>query len=174
MKIKNKKAIILCGLFVAVLAVGYANYMLTTGAAGAGGTKAGDGVEISATADGTGGTDAADAFSEYKEKRTATRAQEMSYIDAVVTSAETDDQTKAEAQKQKLALAANMETELVTEGIIKTKMGVDSVVTVQEGSVNVVVNQSELTDSEVAQIVEIMKSETGEDPTNIKIMPKSS
>lgn len=172
MKIKNKKAVILCGLFVAVLAVGYVNYLLTSGAANAGVDGQSE-VEISAQASETG-AETADAFSEYKEKRTATRAQEMSYIDAVITSAETDEQTKAEAQQQKLALAANMETELITEGIIQTKLGLDSVITVQEGSVNVVVDQTELTDSQVAQIVEIMQSETGEDATNIKIMPKSS
>ena len=65
-----------------------------------------------------------------------------------------------------------MESELLTEGVIKTKLGVNAVVTVKEGAVNVVVDKTELSDSEVAQIADIVMSQTDESASNIKIMPK--
>lgn len=64
-----------------------------------------------------------------------------------------------------------MEKELTSEGLISTKLGLNAVVTVKEGAVNVVVDKEELTSEEVAQIAEILKTETGESAGAIKIMP---
>jgi len=66
-----------------------------------------------------------------------------------------------------------MEQELQCEGIIKTKLNLDTVVTVNDGSVNVVVKKSELKDDEVTQIVDIVKTQTGQAAQNIKIMPQA-
>lgn len=162
---KNKKALLLCGLFLAVIAAGYANYLITTGGMN------GD-VETGTQAQNQG-EDAQDVFAVFKQERQTTRTQEISYIDSVVSSTETDEKTKDEAQKQKLALVANMENELLTEGVIKTKISADAVVTIQEDAVNVVVDKTELSDSEVAAIAEIVKSQTGQPASNIKIMPKA-
>ena len=163
---KGKRTLLLCSLLLAVVGAGYANYVITSG---------GFGAEITPTAQQQTAQkeeEGQDVFAAFKEERETTRTQEMSYIDSVISSAETDEKTKNEAQSQKLSLAANMESELLTEGVIKTKLGVNAVVTVKEGAVNVVVDKTELSDSEVAQIADIVMSQTDEAASNIKIMPK--
>ena len=54
-----------------------------------------------------------------------------------------------------------METELVTEGLIKAKGFEDVIVTNSLSSVNVIVKSAELTKPQVAQIVDIVKLQTG-------------
>ncbi len=88
-------------------------------------------------------------------------------------SAEADEQTKADAQAQKLTLAANMENELLTEGLIQTGLGMEAVVTIGNDAVNVVVDKQELTETEVTQIADIIKTHTEAEAESIKIMPKA-
>ena len=109
----------------------------------------------------------------FKEERETTRQQELRYIESVVESAETDDATKASAQAQKLSLTANMENELVSEGLIQTGLGMEAVVTIGEGAVNVVVDKQELSETEVTQIADIIKKQTQAEAESIKIMPKA-
>ncbi len=162
MNSKNKKALLLTGLFLAVIAVGYANYAITN--------KNTDGKPASGDESETPGED---VFSVFKAEREEAREQEIKYIDSVVQSAEADEATKAAAEAQKLELVAVMEAELLSEGLIKTKLGVQAVVAISEGAVNVVVDKSELTEDEVTQIAEIIKTQTEATIENIKIMPKS-
>lgn len=159
---KYKKPATIAVLVLAVLAVGLANYSLSSAPS--------ELSELSA-AGASADPETVDAFSAYRTERAQTREQELSYIDAVAASAEADDETKAQAQEQKLALTANMEKELTSEGLISTKLGLDAVVTVKDGAVNVVVNKKELSTDEVAQIAEILKTETGQSANTIKIMP---
>jgi len=161
---KGKRIILLCCLLLAVVGAGYANYMITSGGFAAQGDVPTQN-EVEKKAD-------EDVFAVFKTERETSRQQEISYIDSVINSEEVDKDTKTQAQQQKLELASNMEAELLTEGVIKTKMGIEAVVTVKEGAVNVVVDKTELTDKEVAQIAEIVKTQTEEDAANIKIMPK--
>ena len=161
---KHKKVLVICALVLMVVAVGYANYRLTSG-----GLSPSSQDTQTASAD---ESDSVDVFAAYRDERTTARAQEISYIDSVVTSAETDQTTKNQAQEQKLELIANMENELTIEGVITTKLNTDAVVTVKDGAVNVVVAKESLTDDEVSQIAEIVKTQTGESAQNIKIMPQ--
>ncbi len=160
--VKNSTVIAICGLVLVAAVVGYANFRLTGGAS----SKSGDAKKAA-------DEPVVDVFSAYRDERTTARAQEISYIDSVVTSAETDDATKTQAQQQKLALIANMESELTAEGILKTKLNTDAIVTVKDDAVNVVVNKKTLTDDEVQQIAEIIKTQTGQSAQNIKIMPQT-
>ena len=157
MKGTNKRALLLTGLFLAVFAAGYANYAITA---------------VKKTGD-TAGSQPGNAFSVFKEERETTRQQELRYIESVVESAETDDATKASAQAQKLSLTANMENELVSEGLIQTGLGMEAVVTIGEGAVNVVVDKQELSKTEVTQIADIIKKQTQAEAESIKIMPKA-
>ena len=160
MNFRNKKALLLTGLFLAVLAAGYANYAITAA------KKGGQQEEQQKVQQ-------ENAFSVFKEERETTRMQELKYIESVVESAETDDQTKANAQAQKLTLAANMENELLTEGLIQTGLGMEAVVTISSEAVNVVVDKEELSETEVTQIADIIKSHTQAEAESIKIMPKA-
>ena len=82
-----------------------------------------------------------------------------------------EDINTATAESAKLALIEQMEQELVVEGLIKAKGFEDCVVTISDTDVNAVVKGGELTETEVAQIVEIIQSQLNTRLENIKIIP---
>ena len=102
--------------------------------------------------------------------REQVRKLEMEYLDEVIAASASDDETLADAQGQKLTLVENMEKEFTVESLIKAKGFEDAAVTFHAGTVNVVVKADELSDKQVAQILEITKKETGEPAENIKVM----
>lgn len=165
-KLKEKKALLLTGLFLLVIAAGWLNFALTGDKGASTDPKASGNTAGVLSAEG-------DSFAVFKQERETTRSQEISYIDSVINSTEVDDGTKDTAQNQKLALVSNMEAELLTEGLIESKLGVKAVVTVNEGGVNVVVDKTELVENEVTQIAEIIKTQTKAEAKSIKIMPKT-
>jgi len=63
-----------------------------------------------------------------------------------------------------------MEKEFAIESMIKAKGFEDAAVTFHAGTVNVVVKSSELEESQVAQILDIVQGQTGEPAKNIKVM----
>lgn len=113
-------------------------------------------------------------FTNFRAERTANREKEIGYLDAIISDKNSDQDTISDAQDQKLALVAAMEKEVTIEGLVKAKGFKDCVVTIQKGTVNVVVdNDEELTQEQAAQILEIARRESGEDVENIKILPKN-
>ncbi|MDR0840951.1 MAG: SpoIIIAH-like family protein [Christensenellaceae bacterium] len=110
-------------------------------------------------------------FEYFRNERDAVRGTEIGYLDEVIAASASDAETLAEAQAQKLALVDNMEKEFTIESLIKAKGFVDAAVTFHKGSVNVIVDCEELNDEKVAQILDIVQRETGENADHIKIMP---
>ena len=110
-------------------------------------------------------------FQTYRQDRTNTRNQEIAYLDAIIASASSSDEAKELAESKKVALVQTMELELVIEGLIKAKGFDDVVVTNTSSNVNIIVKGTELTTSEVSQIVSVVKDQTGKDIDNIKIIP---
>lgn len=111
-----------------------------------------------------------DYFAVFRDDREQVRKLEMEYLDEVIAASASDDETLADAQGQKLTLVENMEKEFTVESLIKAKGFEDAAVTFHAGTVNVVVKADELSDKQVAQILEITKKETGEPAENIKVM----
>jgi len=111
-----------------------------------------------------------DYFETFRKDREEVRKLEMEYLDEVIAASATDQETLADAQGQKIALVENMEKEFTIESIIKAKGFEDAAVTFHSGTVNVVVKCDELNDGQVAQILDIVKKETGEPAKNIKVM----
>ena len=92
------------------------------------------------------------------------------YLDEIIAASANDSETLKDATEQKLRLVANMEAEFSAESMIRAKGFSDAAVTFHKGSVNVVIATEELSSEEVAQILDIVKRETGEKTENIKIM----
>lgn len=115
-------------------------------------------------------TATADYFETFRKDREEVRKLEMEYLDEVIAASASDQETLEDAQKQKLALVDNMEKEFTIESMIKAKGFEDAAVTFHSGTVNVVVKCSELNEGQVAQILDIVKKETGEPAKNIKVM----
>ena len=114
--------------------------------------------------------EADDYFESFRQDREEVRQLEMDYLDEVIAASASDQETLADAQKQKLTLVENMEKEFTIESMIQAKGFEDAAVTFHSGTVNVVVKSDELEDSRVAQILDIVQAQTGEPAKNIKVM----
>lgn len=111
-----------------------------------------------------------DYFETFRKDREEVRTLEMEYLDEVIAASASDQETLADAQQQKLALVENMEKEFAIESMVKAKGFEDAAVTFHSGTVNVVVKSTELSDSQVAQILDIVQGQTGESAENIKVI----
>lgn len=153
---KKKKIIILATMFVLLVVTGYLNIVLnnnTTTIANSENVVTGN------------------FFTTYRTDRQSTRNEEIAYYDAIIASATSSSDAKASAELKKQNLVSAMEMELVTEGLIKAKGFDDVIVTNSNNCVNVIVKSAELSSSEVAQIVSVVKEQANVSIENIKIIP---
>lgn len=151
---KKKKIIILSVMAVLLVVTGYLNIALNRGV-----------VETS------GNVTTANFFSTYRSDRESVRNEEIKYYNAIIASTDSSAEAKANAETKRADLIKTMETELVTEGLIKAKGFEDVIVTSTTSNVKVVVKSAELTKTQVAQIVDIVKEQTGLAIDYIKIIP---
>ena len=111
-------------------------------------------------------------FAAFRTSRDNTRTRELEVLDSIIAGANTSGEQIDDAQAQKLSLVDAMEKEMLVENMIRAKGFSDAAVTIQKGSVNVVVDKTALSEAEVAQVLDICLRETGESAGNIKIMPR--
>ncbi len=176
----DKKRILTIGGCVLLIAIAvWANMTLSSNAAGklkeAQATPGFDGdaaIEDTAAEGGTEAGAEGDYFAVFKANRDATREKELQYLSEMIADENTDSEKSAAAQDQKLALIDAMEKEMIIEGLLAAKGFTGVAVTVKPGSVNIVVDRESLSDTEVAQILDIAVSETGEPAGNVKILKK--
>lgn len=152
---KKKKIIVLSVMMVLLVATGFLNLALNN----------------TPTQPTTSTVTSANFFSTYRSERQATRSQEVLYLDAIISSTSASEEAKKIAENKKVELVKLMEQELVLEGLIKSKGFDDSIVTMTTSNVNVIVKDTNLEASEVAQIVQIVQDSTGKSIDNIKIIP---
>lgn len=152
---KRTKIIIIAAMVLLLGITGYLNVVLNN--------------SVSSNNDNT--TSTSSYFQTYRSDRESTRDQEMLYYDAIIASETSSADAIATAESAKLALIEQMEQELVVEGLIKAKGFEDCVVTISDSDVNAVVKSGDLTETEVAQIVEIIQSQLNTSLENIKIIP---
>ena len=154
---KKKKIIILSVMIALLLVTGYVNVALNSSLSS----------QMSTTTSAT----SANFYTTYRTEREATRTQEIQFYDSIIASATSSESAKAEAEQNKVALIAQMERELVTEGIIRGKGFEDAVITTSNSNVNVFVKSAELTSSEVAQITTVVTEQLGVEIDKIIIIP---
>ena len=153
---KKKKIVILATMFVLLVVTGYLNIVLNGSAT---------------TVTNSENVVTGNFFTTYRTDRQSTRDEEIAYYDAIIASATSSAEAKANAEAKKQNLIANMELELVTEGLIKAKGFEDVIVTSSNTAINVIVKSASLTSGEVAQIVSIVKEQANVSLDNIKIIP---
>lgn len=157
-----KKVIILCSMVALLVLTGVLNFALNSD-------------WFSKTSDGgdqlTGGDAIETFFSTYRTSRETARAEEMSYLDAIIASETSTEEAKATAETMKEDLLNNIEAELVIESLIKAKGFDDAVVTMSTNNVNVIVNKSELESQEVAQILNVILEETEYTASEVVVVP---
>ena len=157
-----KKVIILCSMVALLVLTGVLNFALNSD-------------WFSKTNDGgdqlTGGDSVETFFSTYRTSRETARAEEMSYLDAIIASETSTEEAKATDETMRQDLLNNIEAELVIESLIKAKGFDDAVVTMSTNNVNVIVNKSELESQEVAQILSVILEETKYTASEVVVVP---
>ena len=156
----NRRTMTLAGVGLLLLAAVAANVIMNRSERSA----LGDTAAVSVSSAGAQGS----FFDIYRSERDSVRTQELAYLDAIVAQGG-DQATMSEAQKQKMTLVGCMESELNTENLIRAKGFEEVIVSMHNGSVNVIVDADALTDEQVAQILDIVLRETGETAENIKV-----
>ncbi len=161
MKIKSrtKKAIVLSVMVVLLVATGVLNWALN------------DKLLSKDTPASADSTVTETFFATYRSDRDSTRESEYLYLDAIIASADASEESKAQAEAQKLSLVMRMEQELTLETLIKAKGFDDAIVAISENGVNVVVGTAEMTQEEATQILAIITDETDYKATDVKIIP---
>ncbi len=116
-------------------------------------------------------TTTASYFASYREDRESRRDQELLYYQAIAESPDSTPEAIQSANAAREALIQQMDTELVVEGVIKGLGFNDCVITLASSNVNVLVDADTLTETEVAQIVDVVQQHLQTDLENIKIIP---
>ena len=120
--------------------------------------------------DGTTTETSGNFFVDFRSNRQKTRDKELKDLDTIINNASTDAATLSDAQQMKLQISSNMEKELIIEGILVARGFEDAVVTINNGSVNVIVKKDSITTEQAAQIYDTVVSETSAKASDIKIM----
>ena len=152
---KKKKIFILLGMAVLLVVTGYLNVALNNNA--------------NQTLSNQNTT--ADFFSFYRDDRTYTRNLELEYLDAIITSASSTSDYVATATSKKLALVAQMEKELILEGLIAAAGYEYAIVTASDDNLNVMVKTNGFTADDASKILSLVVDEAEVPATNIKIIP---
>ncbi len=166
----KKKYGVLIGLVVLLVVAVFVNIRLN--AAGDDAQKvnapgAADQVKI------TGAEDAENYYEVFRANRESDREEEVAYLDAIILNEDTDAETLADAQQQKLAIVDSMEKERNIESLIMAKGFADVAAMVREDSVDVVVKAGQIDAKQAAQILDIVYSETEMDAQHVKIHPSA-
>ncbi len=129
-------------------------------------TQNSEAIFVSAPAD-LGDNDA--YFVDAKLEREQARAKEKDYLLDLTQNETLDSAKRNEAADEILKIQQRIEKETAAEALIESKGFKNAYVRIDNETVDVVVDKSELSDSEIAQIEDIVKRKTGYDASQIRI-----
>lgn len=112
-----------------------------------------------------------DYFVSNKLKREQTRAKNEETLRQIAENDKLKDAQKQDAINQLVELTDIKEKESVTESLLEAKGFPESLVTINDGKVEVIVNANNLTEQQIAQIEDVVKRKTGISAKNIVISP---
>lgn len=155
---KKKKIIVLVSMVALLVLTGCLNYFLNR-PSGSQNVSAGDSGSY------------ADYFASQHSDRSTSRSETVMYYNAIIQSEASSAEAKANAEADLNKLIGNMETEQRLEALIKSLGYDDCLVTVGTENVNIIVKSDTMTEKEVAQVLEVVITETGKSAPNIRIKP---
>ena len=126
--------------------------------------NAGEAVMVSSSVSGS-------YFEEAKLAREQTRAKNKETLTAIVNNKNATEAQKDDAMKEIMRMTTAGEKETATETMLEAKGFADAVVTIQNDSVDVVVDGEKLTEQQIAQIESVVKRKTGCSSDKIVISP---
>lgn len=174
---QKKQVMILSVLFGLLLLTGYLNFKFNNKTSGIVNSDRGGEKAVSANLpehENSASVSASSAtfFADFRSDRERVRNKELENLNSLIENESTEKEVLARAQEQKMEVASAMEKESTIEGLLKSNGFSDAVVTIRKGSINVVVDEKEINEQKAAQILDIVQRETGEDSSNIKVLPK--
>ena len=92
----------------------------------------------------------------------------------MINNTNVDDTKKQECADNLLEIQQRIEKETAAEAMIESKGFSEAYVRIDDDTVDVVVNKSELTDTELAQIMDIVTRKTGMSESQVRISPLKS
>jgi stage III sporulation protein AH len=110
-------------------------------------------------------------FVQVKLEREQARAKEKDLLNEMINNDKMDGQKKSDAADQMLEIQKRIEKETAAESMIEAKGFKEAYVRIDDDTVDVVVDRQQLTDSEIAQIEDIVKRKTGVSADKIRISP---
>lgn len=111
-------------------------------------------------------------YIEQRLSRDKLRANLIDRLNEIVNNDNTSDEMRNKAQKKIMDIGEVSQKELLIEGLVKAKGYDDVLVFLTEENARIVVSADELTEQDIAKILEVVITETGLDASNIKIMEK--
>ena len=110
-------------------------------------------------------------FAEEKLLREQSRAAQIEQLSQYVANEALDQDSKAKAAANLLQIQERIEKESSAEALLRAKGFQEVYVRIDDDTVDVVVNKAELTDTDIAQIEEIVNRKTGYSVSKINITP---
>ena len=155
---KKKKIIVLVSMLVLLVVTGFLNIMLNNTT---------ENVSTNLESE----YSSSSFFSTCRTDRTNTRNESIEYYKEILNNETSSQEAKANAEAQIKEIASGMTMEVTMEGLIKAKGFSEALVNYSSTYINVILQSAELTESEVAQVVEIIQSQVDRDIDYIKIIP---
>ena len=112
-----------------------------------------------------------DPLEEFLLEREQLRGMHSAQLNDIIYGENTDEETRALAQRTLLSLLSWAEQETTIKGILRARGYADCAVTVHEDTANVLVRAEALTREESAVILELVLRETDVESGNVKIIP---
>lgn len=112
-----------------------------------------------------------DFFKDFRAQRETARADEIALLDSIVQRENAPEDSVKKADERRIELTRFTEQERAIEKLLVAKGFEDAAAFVQEGTATIVVKKEKLTDEEIARILEMAMRQTGQDASNIKIIP---
>lgn len=112
-----------------------------------------------------------DFFKDFRAQRETARADEIALLDSIVQRENAPEDSVKKADERRIELTRFTEQERAIEKLLVAKDFEDAAAFVQEGTATIVVKKEKLTDEEIARILEMAMRQTGQEASNIKIIP---
>ena len=113
-------------------------------------------------------------FVQAKLDREQARASQKDMLTEMINNTNVDEAKKQECADNLLEIQQRIEKETAAEAMIESKGFSEVYVRIDDDTVYVVVNKSELSDSELAQIMDIVTRKTGMKESQVRISPLKS
>ena len=113
-------------------------------------------------------------FVQAKLDREQARASQKDMLTEMINNTNVDEAKKQECADNLLEIQQRIEKETAAEVMIESKGFSEVYVRIDDDTVDVVVNKSELSDSELAQIMDIVTRKTGMKESQVRISPLKS